>query len=1017
MTQHKRSSAWRLIPALSGLALTSCAVPPPSAFVGGSHAGAALDLGANAAHETCSVQRATNDAQIYCGSYLEPAGRVVTPEGAADPAAFLASSGWRSVFDGRFQCGDPVPATVLDSPAASLSCTRRQGGWPHVALAVRVNGTLYVADGVRPAESVLPTAIGVLSGKLPGKPAADLSDGLETQREAARAVNMKGAGAISEVERQIARGALENRRGNYAAAESAYRSAVAIQESIVGPNNPALAIPLAREALQVSNQGRFAEADRLFARAARLAASPDQIDPVARPLVAHLKALDQLNRNNPEEALALLGQAEAGFTATVPPDALVPRSRSAVGARSAVEQMAQAAADSSLVADQSSSDALNGLIEAHRYRSIALTALGRSQEADKELQAARDLYAGRDPRLVARYHRTAGMTAAANINDRYAISELGLAVDTFARVQPASRPLAETELLRVSASGARGDFGGILPDCREATRTLQLLKSGVSANLLTACLHALSLEAPKGGQPVLAEMFALSQLAQGSITSRQIALAAARLSEGSRDPKVAEAIRQYDEAADRLEALYRKRLAMTEGKSSPEAAAALDDDIHKAQEAQRDAGQARQEASPGFAALVQDSVSAREVQALLQPSEALAVIVLADDEGWTLLLRKDGISVGRVDGGARRIDALVKRFRAGMDLSPGNQPAPFDAAAAQELYAAILGPVAGGLAGVTELTVSPSGSLLSVPFGALLTGPVPSGHDLGQAPFLIRAMAISHVPSAASFVNLRQGAKTIRAARPWFGLGDFRPPTVRQAMATFAAGPCSDSAKELANLPPLPGARRELDVARRLLGAEPGSELLGPVFTVRRVEAAPLPDYRIIHFATHAILPGELRCQTEPAVLTSTAPEAADANGAMLTASQIELMHLDAELVILAACNTGGQNGNGAGESLSGLARSFFFAGARSLLVTHWDANDAATTYLTALFLQALQTNPDAGPAAALALSQRRMLDESVGDRAFQAHPYYWAVEALIGGRGASGGAKVAGAVNRPRGG
>nr|WP_294553795.1 CHAT domain-containing protein [uncultured Rhodopila sp.] len=1016
MTQNKQSSARRLVLALSGLALTSCAVPPPSAYVGGSHAGEALDLGANAAHETCSVQRETNDAQIYCGSYLEPAGRVVTPEGAADPAAFLASSGWRSVFDGRFQCGNPAPATVLDSPAASLSCTRRQGGWPHVALAVRVNGTLYVADGVRPAESVLPTAIGVLSGKLPARPAADLSNGIATQRQAAQAVNMEGAGAISEVERQIGRGALENRRGNYAAAESAYRTAVAIQERLVGPNNPALAIPLAREALQVSNQGRFAEADRLFARAERLAALPDQIDPVARPLVAHLRALDQLNRNNPEEALALLGQAEAEFAAIVPPDALISRGRSA-GARSAVEQMAQAAADSSLVADQSSSDALNGLIEAHRYRSIALAALGRSQEADKELQAARDLYAGRDPRLVARYYRTAGMTAAANVNDRFAISQLGLAVDTFARVQPASRPLAETELLRASASGARGDYAGVLPECREASRTLQLLKSGVTANLLTACLHALSLEAPKGGQPVLAEMFALSQLAQGSITSRQIALAAARLSEGSRDPKVADAIRQYDAAADRLEALYRKRLAMAAGKTNPETMAALDDDIRKAQEAQRDAGQARQEASPGFAALVQDSVSAREAQALLQPSEALAVIVLADDEGWTLLLRKDAISVGRIDGGAHRIDALVKRFRAGMDLSPGNQPAPFDAAAAGELYSAIFNPVAGGLAGVTGLTVSPSGSLLSVPFGALLTGPVPPGQDLGQAPFLIRAMAISHVPSAASFVNLRQGTKTIRAAQPWFGLGDFRPPSLRQAMATFAAGPCGDSAKELASLPPLPGARKELEVARQLLGADPGSQLLGAVFTVRKVEAAALPDYRIIHFATHAILPGELRCQTEPAVLTSTAPDAPDASGAMLTASQIELMHLDAELVILAACNTGGQNGNGAGESLSGLARSFFFAGARSLLVTHWDANDAASTYLTALFLQALQANPDAGPAAALAVSQRRMLDESVGDRAFQAHPYYWAVEALIGGRGAAGGAKVAATINRPRGG
>ena len=988
--------------------LAACAVPPADVYVNGGHGSEALDLGANAASETCSLQRGAVDSQIYCGSYLEPAGRVVTPEPAAEPASFLADSGWRSIFDGRFQCGAPARTTVLDSPAAAMSCTRRQGGWPHVVLAARINGKLYVADGVKPVETILPRAIGVMAGKLAARPASATGQGgLATQREAAQAINIQGAGAIAEVERQMTRGALENRRGNYAAAEAAYRAAVSIQERIVGANNPALAVPLARQALQVSDQGRFAEADQLFARADRLVVSPDQIDPVARPLVQYLKALDQLNRNKPQDALALLDQAERGFQAVVPPELLTPPNRSATVARSAIEQMAQAAADSSLVADQSISDALNGLIEDRRYRAITLSALGRTKEAEAALSAARGLYTGRDPRLVARYYRTVGMTTPSAASGGFAISQLGLAVDTFERAQPGSLPLAETELLRSERYGSQGAYTDAVAECRDASRTLQRLKTGVPPNLLIPCLHALSLEAAKGGPPVLNEMFAVSQLAQGSITSRQIALAAARLAEGSRDPKVAEAIRRYDAATDRLEALYRKRVDLASDKANAPALAELDEEILKAQDAQRDAGQARQEAAPGFAALVQDSVSANDVQALLQPAEALAVVVLGDNEGWTLLIRKGSISAGRIEGGAGAIDKLVKRFRASMDLSADDRLPPFDTGAAQDLYAAVLGPVAGDLTGVSTLTVAPSGSLLSIPFGALLTGPV-SGPDLSHAPFLIRAMAVSHVPSAASFVNLRKDAKTIRAARPWFGMGDFKPPSVRQAMATFSVQACGDSARELADLPPLPGARKELEVARRLLGADAGDQLLGAAFTAKNVLATNLTDYRIIHFATHAILPGELRCQTEPAVLTSTAPDAPDASGAMLTASQIELMHLDAELVILAACNTGGENGAGAGESLSGLARGFFFAGARSLLVTHWDANDATTTYLTALFLHALQADPDAGPAAALALSQRRMLDEAVGDRVVQAHPYYWAVEALIGGRGASASAQVA---------
>jgi CHAT domain-containing protein len=995
------------------LALASCAVPPPNAYIGGKQSGAALDLGANVAKESCSLQRGATDSPIYCGIYLEPAGRVVTPDQAADPTTFLTNSGWRTAFDGTFLCGSPSQTTLYDSPAATLSCTRRQGGWPHVVLAARIGSSLYVADGSKPLESILPRAIGVMAGKLPETPApAADAGGLATQRQAAQAVNVEGAGAIAEVELQMSRGALENRRENYAASETAYRTAVSIQERIVGASNPALALPLARQALQVSNQGRFAEANRLYTRAERLAALPDQIDPVARPLVAYLRALDVLNRGNAEQALTLLDTAEHGFAAIVPAEVLEPPP-DAASARSGVGRMASNVSEAALLSVQSNRDALYGLIESRRYKAVALSVLGRTQEAEAELNAARTLYAGRDQRLVARYYRTVGMVTPMETDHRRSISELGLAVDTFSRAQPGSMPLAETELLRSIRFGSLGDYTSALPECHEASQTLQRLKSGVPPNMVTPCLHALSLEAAKGDQKALADMFALSQLAQGSITSRQIALASARLAEGARDPKVAEAISERDAASDRLDALYRKRIDLADDKANAVALAALDGDIRKAREVLQNAGQAVQEASPGFAALVQDSVAASDVQALLQPGEAVAVMVLGDDEGWTLLLRKESIRAGRVDGGAKRIDELVKRFRAGMELTADNKPAPFDTDAAHQLYEAVLSPVADGLAGVTMLTVAPTGTLLSVPFGALLTGPV-TGDDLSKAPFLIRTMAISHVPSAASFVNLRQGTKTIQATHPWFGMGDFRPPTQKQANATFAVEVCGDSARELAGLSSLPGARKELEVARKLEGADAGDQLLGANFTSKKVLSSNLQDYRIVHFATHAILPGELRCQSEPAVLTSTPPDAPDATGAMLTASEIELMHLDAELVILAACNTGGENGGGAGESLSGLARSFFFAGARSLLVTHWDANDASTTYLTALFLQKFQANPDAGPAAALAAAQRQMLDEAVGDDAIQAHPYYWAVEALIGGRGRVAPAKMADSV-RPR--
>lgn len=76
-------------------------------------------------------------------------------------------------------------------------------------------------------------------------------------------------------------------------------------------------------------------------------------------------------------------------------------------------------------------------------------------------------------------------------------------------------------------------------------------------------------------------------------------------------------------------------------------------------------------------------------------------------------------------------------------------------------------------------------------------------------------------------------------------------------------------------------------------------------------------------------------------------------------------LDLDADLVILSACNSGGAGGDTAGESLSGLARAFFYAGARSLLVTHWSVSDAVAKYAVAVTLHLMQTDRSRGVAAA----------------------------------------------------
>jgi CHAT domain-containing protein len=171
---------------------------------------------------------------------------------------------------------------------------------------------------------------------------------------------------------------------------------------------------------------------------------------------------------------------------------------------------------------------------------------------------------------------------------------------------------------------------------------------------------------------------------------------------------------------------------------------------------------------------------------------------------------------------------------------------------------------------------------------------------------------------------------------------------------------------------------------------------LGADFTAANLRNAGLERYRVLHLATHALLPGELSCLPEPAIMLSSASGARDAGGAFLRASEVLGLRLDADLVVLSACNTGGPSGEGGGEALSGLARSFFYAGARGLLVTHWAVDDAASALTVADTLRRQQS----GEASAVALrgAQMLILDEA-GRRlpAEFAHPYYWAPFALIG--------------------
>src|SRR6185437_6334453 len=330
----------------------------------------------------------------------------------------------------------------------------------------------------------------------------------------------------------------------------------------------------------------------------------------------------------------------------------------------------------------------------------------------------------------------------------------------------------------------------------------------------------------------------------------------------------------------------------------------------------------------------------------------------------------------------------------------------YDLTAANRLYETLFGPIAGELKGVTHLVISPNGPLLSLPFEMLVTQPTAAveNGDYRAVPFLLKRFAMSYVPAPQTFVGLRRIKHASAAPEPFVGFGDFRPATATQLAAAFPPDRCRQDYEAMKDLPTLPGTREEVLRVAKLLGARPQDIYLGDRFTRDAVEKIDFRQYRIVHFATHAFLPTELRCKSEPSIRMSTPRDAKSAAGAFLDGSEVLRLQMDADLVVLSACNTAGPGGagsGGGGESLSGLARAFFFAGTRGLLVTHWSVDDDSAEFITTHTIASMRPGPhrlDTVDALRQAKLDRLMgRGEAPGSGTLFSHPFAWAPFVLIG--------------------
>ncbi len=451
---------------------------------------------------------------------------------------------------------------------------------------------------------------------------------------------------------------------------------------------------------------------------------------------------------------------------------------------------------------------------------------------------------------------------------------------------------------------------------------------------------------------------------------------------------------------------------------------------------------------PAYAELTSPrALTIRETQALLKPDEALLLVLVNPEATYVWGVSRDRVEWARAEAlteaeAARVVGALRGSLTTAAAASRGDdgdwldpalltgRPTPaFDRTGAYRLYSELVKPVEAVFEGRTTLITVTTGPLTSLPLSVLMTAP-PTGPDAGPealdtAPWLIDRYALATLPSVSSLKALRcylvadparrspgcgalpSGTAPHRATGPdgrRFSLAAFGAPILAGAPVTgasrgapgadsvFGGGRLADVAR-LKALPYLPGSKAELDALKtRYPAALVRTGAAATETAVRGADAGALSSARFVVFSTHGLMAGS--SFAEPGLVLTPPDEATEADDGYLSASEAAQLRLNAEFVVLSACNTAASDGRPGGEGLSGLARAFFYAGARSVLVSHWEVSDAATTALISDTFAALDA-----PGADIGDRARALQHGMKAVRAHRdwRHPAFWAPFTLVG--------------------
>ena len=514
------------------------------------------------------------------------------------------------------------------------------------------------------------------------------------------------------------------------------------------------------------------------------------------------------------------------------------------------------------------------------------------------------------------------------------------------------------------------------------------------------------------------EAFQVVQLAQASGTASAIAKMATRYAKG--DDALAGLVKRKQDASDRR---TKKETQLVSASSKPPKERIVADE----QRLRNDIAVAGKELEaidnelthrfPDYQELTRpEPASVNQIQALLKPGEAMLVYMLGG-ESFLWVVKSDSASFMPIKVDAKDVAAKVAIVRGEMEFDVAGNIPRVNVGELHELYKAVFAPALPNLVGVKHVMVVPSGPLQSLPFGMLITSPpleIKRDADYVRVDWLAKHYAFSVLPSVSSIQAFRQFAKASVRQEPFAGFGDpliggadgltrgkrarvdiaavFRNLVAGHNAMVQEAIPTPEIAdvETIRNAQRLPETADEIRAMAKSLNGNPDAIWLQKNATEIQVKSLDLSKYRTIAFATHGVMAGEVKGVGESGLILTPPQEGTTEDDGYLSASEISRLNLNADWVILSACNTAAADGTPGAEGLSGLAKAFFYAGARSLLVSHWSVESKSAMAITTRMFE------EAKKGAAKSEALRRAMMALANDSE-TAHPAFWAPFVVVG--------------------